>query len=63
MLIGVGVGLGGLSPGSFVMLVVSLKNQLLLAPSTTSGGGMYQRFPSTLASASATNACKPGVTT
>src|ERR1700680_1260876 len=43
--IGVGVGLGALSPGSFAMLVASLRNQLLLAPATTSGGGVYQRFP------------------
>jgi hypothetical protein len=38
MLIGVGVGLGGLSPGSREMLVVSVRYQLLLGPATTSAG-------------------------
>src|ERR1700687_5413502 len=42
------------------MLVASLRNQLLLAPATTPGGGVYQRFPGTPASACDTNACTAG---
>src|ERR1700687_2543780 len=60
---GVGVGLGALSPGSFAMLVASLKNQLLLAPATTSGGGTYQRFPCTPARAEGMNVCDAGAAT
>jgi hypothetical protein len=45
MLIGAGVGLGGLSPGSREMLVVSLRYQLLLGPATTSAGAEYQLVP------------------
>src|ERR1700680_5050196 len=63
MLIGVGVGLGALSPGSFAMLVASLRNQLLLAPATTSGGGVYQRFPGYGPSAPDMNWCHPGAAT
>src|SRR6266852_6299133 len=47
MFTGVGVGLGALSPGSFAMLVVSLRYQLLPGPATTSGGFEYQRFAGT----------------
>src|SRR6266850_1067229 len=58
-----GVGLGGLSPGSRGMLRVSLRNQLLLAPLTTSGGAVYQRLPGTPASACEMNVCMGGEAT
>jgi hypothetical protein len=54
-LAGFGVGLGGLSPGSLAMLVVSLRYQLLLGPFETSGGVWYQRFPGTPFNAVAMN--------
>src|SRR5882672_2533352 len=60
---GAGVGLGGLSPGSLAMLRVSLRNQLLLAPATTPGGGVYQRLPGTPASAWETNEWMAGEAT
>src|SRR5216683_6866123 len=47
MLIGVGVGLGGLSPGSRGMLLVSLRYQLLLGPATTLAGCVNQWSPGT----------------
>ena len=49
---GLGVGFGGLSPGSRAILRASVRYQLrLVAPMTTSAGFVYQRFPGTPASA------------
>src|SRR2546430_7149742 len=47
----VGVGLGGLSPGSLSIFVVSARYQLLFGPATTPGGAVYQRLPGTPARA------------
>src|SRR5262245_36414571 len=56
----VGVGVGGLSPGSFSIFVVSARYQLLFGPDTTPGGVVYQRLPGTPASACETNEWTPG---
>src|SRR5437588_9960416 len=55
-----GVGLGGLSPGSLAMLVASARYQLLFGPATTPGGGVYQRLPGMPASALEMNEWTPG---
>src|SRR5947208_14807017 len=55
-----GVGLGGLSPGSLSTLVVSARYQLLLGPETTPGGLVYQRFQVTLTSARDSYLWTPG---
>src|SRR6266571_3130086 len=59
----VGVGLGGLSPGSLSILVVSARYQLLFGPFTTPGGVVYHRLPGTPASAWETKVCTPGEAT
>src|SRR5215472_14049757 len=58
-----GVGVGGLSPGSLVILVVSARYQLLLGPATTPAGLENQRLPGTPARAWSTNLCTPGEAT
>src|SRR2546423_5138270 len=55
-----GVGLGGLSPGSLSICVVSVRNQLFPGPATTSGGGVYQRSPGVPSRARETNSWTPG---
>ena len=58
-----GVGLGGLSPGSWLMLVVPVRYQLLFGPGTTSGGFEYQRFAGWPDSALSTKRWTPGEAT
>src|SRR2546430_10046411 len=58
-----GVGLGGLSPGSLAMLRASSRYQLLFGPATTPGGAVYHRLPGTPASALETKVWTPGEAT
>src|SRR6266581_3673046 len=58
-----GVGLGGLSPGSLAMLRASSRYQLLFGPATTPGGAVYQRLPGIPASALETKVWTPGEAT
>src|SRR5437899_5706664 len=55
-----GVGLGGLSPGSLSIFKVSARYQLLFGPATTPGGAVYQRLPALPASALETNELTAG---
>src|SRR5579859_869404 len=63
MVTGVGVGLGGLSPGSVGMLVVPFRYQLLFGPGTTSAGFVYHSLPGTPLSTVSMNVCMPGEAT
>src|SRR6266446_7147813 len=60
---GFGVGFGPASPGSLAMLRVSMRNQLLPGPPTTSAGLEYQRLPGMPASALEMKVCIPGEAT
>src|SRR6267378_842809 len=60
---GFGVGLLPLSPGSLATNRVSVRNQLLLAPPTTSAGLVNQRLPGTPARALSMNVCIAGEAT